>query len=72
MDGTRKLDCSNATRKEHTWHALADKWILTQKFGIPKIQFTDHMNLKKKEDHSVDTLVLLRRGTKYPWRKYRD
>jgi hypothetical protein len=35
-----------------------------QRFGIPKIQFTDHMKLKKKEDHSVDTLVLLRRGIK--------
>jgi hypothetical protein len=25
------------------------------------------MKLKKKEDQSVDTSVLLRRGTKYPW-----
>ena len=32
-------------------------------FRIPKIQFTDHM---KKEDHSVDTLVLLRKGIKIP------
>jgi hypothetical protein len=32
-------------------------------FGIPKIQFTDHMKLKK-EDQSVDALVLLRRGNK--------
>ena len=31
---------------------------------IPKIQFTDHMNLKK-EDQSVDTSVL-RRGKKIP------
>jgi hypothetical protein len=29
-----------------------------------KIQFTDHMKLKKKEDQCVDTLVLLRRGNK--------
>ena len=29
-------------------------------------QFTDHMKLKKKEDPSVDTLVLLRRGNKIP------
>jgi hypothetical protein len=30
------------------------------------IQFTDHMKLKKKEDHSVDTSVLLRREIKIP------
>jgi hypothetical protein len=31
-----------------------------------KIQFTDHMKLKKKEDQSMDTLVLLRRENKIP------
>ena len=36
--------------KEHTWHALTDKWILAQKLRIPKIQLTDHTKLKKKED----------------------
>jgi hypothetical protein len=41
-----------------------DKWILAQKLGIPKIQFTNHMKLKKKEDQSVDTSILLRRGDK--------
>ena len=35
---------------EHTWHTLSDKWILAQKLKITKIQFTDHMKLKKKED----------------------
>jgi hypothetical protein len=25
------------------------------------------MKLKKKEDQSVDTSILLRRGKKYPW-----
>ena len=30
---------------------------------IPKIQFTDHMKLKK-EEHSVDASVLLRRQNK--------
>jgi hypothetical protein len=39
---------------------------LAQKLGIPKIQFTDHMNQKKKEKQSVDTLVLLREGNKIP------
>ena len=32
---------------------------------IPKIQFAKHMKLKK-EDQSVDTLILLRRGNKIP------
>ena len=40
------------------------KWILVQKFGITKIQFTDHMKFKKKEDQYVDDSVLLRRGNK--------
>jgi hypothetical protein len=40
-----------------------DKWILAPNFGIPKIQFTDRMKLKK-EDQSVDASVLLRRGNK--------
>ena len=31
---------------------------------MPKIKFTDHRKLKKKEDKSVDTLVLLRRENK--------
>jgi hypothetical protein len=31
------------------------------KFGIPKIQSTDHMMLKKKEDQSVGASVLLRK-----------
>ena len=33
---------------------------------MPKIQFAKHMKLKKKEDQSVDTSVLLRRGNKIP------
>jgi hypothetical protein len=50
--------------KEHTWYALTDKWILAQRLGIPKIQFTDHMKLKNNEDQSLDASVLLRRGNK--------
>ena len=46
--------------------ALTDKWILAQKFRIPKIQFIDHMKPNKKEDQSVDILILLRRGYKLP------
>ena len=40
--------------------------ILAQKLRIPKIQFTDQMNLKKKEDQIMNTAVLLRRGNKIP------
>jgi hypothetical protein len=39
---------------------------ISQKFGIPKIKFTIHMKLKKKEDQSVDNLIFLRRGNKIP------
>jgi hypothetical protein len=68
MDGTRKYhpEWGNPITKEHTWYALTDKWILAQKLGIPKIQFTNHMKLKKKEDQSVDTSIFLRRGNKIP------
>jgi hypothetical protein len=48
--------------KEHTWYVLINKWILVQKLGIPKIQFTNHMKLKKKEDYSMDTDIHLKRG----------
>ena len=37
-------------------------WLLAQKLGIPKIQFANHMKLKNKEEHSVDTSIHLRRG----------
>ena len=36
----------------YTWHVLTE-WILAQKFRTPKIQFTDHMKIKKKEDQNV-------------------
>ena len=44
------------------WYVVTDKWILGKECGIPKIQLTDHMKLKRKEDHRVDASVLLRRG----------
>ena len=58
-------ECGNPVTKEHTWYVLTNKWILAQKLGIPKIQFTDQMKLKK-EEQSMNTLVLLRRGSKIP------
>jgi hypothetical protein len=33
---------------------------------MPKIQFTKHKKLKKNEDQSVDTPLLLRMGNKIP------
>jgi hypothetical protein len=46
---------------------------IAPKLEIPKIQFTDHMKLKKKEDQSVGASVLLRRGNKNTQRrKYGD
>jgi len=45
-------------------HTLIDKWVLAQKLRIPTIQLTDHMKLKKKENHNVDASVLLRSGNK--------
>ena len=66
MDGSVGYhpEWGNPITKEHTWYALTDKWISAQKLRIPKIQFAKHMKLKKKEDQSVDTLILLRRGNK--------
>jgi hypothetical protein len=47
-------------------YALTDKWILTQKPRIPKIQFSKHKKIKKSEDQWVDTSILLRIGNKIP------
>ena len=58
--------CGNPITKEHTWYAVNDKWILVQKFRIPKIQLAKHMKLKKKEDQSVDTSFPHRMGNKIP------
>ena len=46
-------------------------WILARKLRISKMQFAKHMKFKK-EDQSVDTSVLLRRGTKIPMEGVRD
>jgi hypothetical protein len=47
-------------------YVLTDKWTLPKKIGIPKIQFANHMKLKNKEEQSVHTSILLRRGNKIP------
>ena len=66
MDRTRKYHPELGNPITHTWYALTDKWILAQNLGIPKIQFIEHMKLKKKEDQSIDISVLFRRGNKIP------
>lgn len=66
MDKSRNYypEWGNPIRKEDTWNGLTDKWILAEKFWIPKIEFTDRMKLKEKEDQSVGASVLLRKGNK--------
>ena len=63
--GGYHLEWGNPITKERTWYVLTDKWILAQTFRRPKIKFAKHTKLKK-EDQSVDTLNLLRRGNKIP------
>jgi hypothetical protein len=38
----------NILFKSQTQYVLTDKWILAQKFHIPKIQITDNMKAKKE------------------------
>ena len=66
MDGTRKYhpEWGNLVTKENTQYTLTDKWILAPMLRIPKMQYTDHMKLKK-DDQSMGASVLPRRGTKY-------
>jgi hypothetical protein len=53
-------------------HSLKSRWMLDQKLQIPKIQFTDHMKLRKKDDQSVGVSVPLRREQNTHRSKYRD
>jgi hypothetical protein len=66
MDGNIiPSEVTNSVTKEHTWYVLTDKRILGKECGIPTIQLTDHIKLKRKEDQRMDASVLLRRGTIY-------
>jgi hypothetical protein len=56
---------NEVTQSQKNTH-IYNKWILAQKLRILKIQFAKHIKLKKKEDQSMDTLILLRRGNKIP------
>jgi hypothetical protein len=54
------------TQSQKNTHGMCSLTSGDQKLEIPKIQFTDQMKLKKKEDQSMVTLILLRRGNKIP------
>jgi hypothetical protein len=54
-------ELTQSQKNTHDMHSL--KSVLAQRLRIPKIQFAKHMKLKK-EDQSMDTLILLRRGNK--------
>jgi hypothetical protein len=41
---------SNPITKEVIRYVLIDKWILAQKHRTPKIQFSKHKKIKKRED----------------------
>ena len=56
MDVKKYPKLDNLVTKKHTWCALIDKWIFAQKFRISMTQFTDHMDLRNK-DQSVDASV---------------
>ena len=45
-----------------SWYVLTDKWILAQKLRIPKIQFSDHMKLKKDDPYKGEQNT---HGSKY-------
>jgi hypothetical protein len=68
MDGSGGYhpEWGNPIMKEDTWYVLTDKCILAQNLRIPTIQSEKHMTLKKKENQSLDTSILLRRGNKIP------
>ena len=43
------IELENILRYHKRTHMVCTHWILAQKLRIPKIQFTDHMKLEKKE-----------------------
>jgi hypothetical protein len=54
---------SEVTQTQKNTHCMC-KWILVQKVRIPTKQLTKHMELKNKEDQSVDASILHRRENK--------
>jgi hypothetical protein len=62
--GLEDIILSEVTQLQKNTHDMHSLISGAQKLRIPKIQFAKPMKLKKKEDQSVDTLILLRRGNK--------
>jgi hypothetical protein len=53
-------EVTQSQENTHGIHSLIGGYYLR----ISKIQFTDHIKLKKKEEQCVDAFVFLRRGNK--------
>jgi hypothetical protein len=56
---------SEVTHTQKNTHCMdcTDKWTLSQMLRIPMIQPTNHMELKEKDDQSVDPSYI-KEGTK--------
>ena len=54
-------EVTQSQKNTHDMHSLISEY-WPRKLEYPKIQFAKHMRLKKKEDQSADTLVLLRKN----------
>ena len=62
MNVTRKYHPEGSpVTKEHTWYTHTDKWALAQRSEYPRYNSKTTGRSKKKEEQSVDTLVLLKR-----------
>ena len=61
-------EVTQSQKNTRDMHSLISGYLgySAQKLRILKIQFAKHMKFKKKEDQSVDTSILLRRGNKIP------
>jgi hypothetical protein len=64
VSGGYHAEWGHPITKEVTWYALTDKWILSQRLRIPKIQFVRQEN--QEEDQRVDNSFLLITGNKIP------
>jgi hypothetical protein len=66
MDGARKYhpEWGNPDPKGHAWYVLTNKWILTKKYRIPRIQPTELKKVNKLNCPSEGTSVSLGRERK--------
>lgn len=61
---TNKQTDKHKTKKPQHDIYLTDNWTLAHKLKMPRIQLTNHMKIKNKEDQNVDPSILLGRGSK--------